>query len=152
VADWAFRTHNLVPTKYDAAIGIAEPDGRLVGAILFQNFNGNNLELSYYGRRTLTPGIVKTVAQAAVAYNPSRLTAVTGKKNRRLLRFLQRLGFKLEGAQRRYYGMRDCPRSTGVRLVMFREQLDRIAGNQNQGSQRTLQDKLQQKAFVRHNL
>lgn len=128
MADWAFRTHNLVPTKFDAAIGVVELDGKIVGAGLYQNFNGNNVEGSYYGRRTLSPGIVRALFSVALAFNPSRLTIVTSKKNRRLVRFLQRLGFALEGAQRRYYGQRDCARNTGVRLVMFRERIDEIAG------------------------
>ena len=112
----------------DAAIGIVEPDGRLVGAGLYQNWNGSNLEGSYYGKKTLTPGIVRALIKGALAFDPSRLTVVTSKKNRKLIRALQRIGFCLEGAQHRYYGKRDCPRNTGVRLVMFRETMDRIAG------------------------
>ena len=128
VAAWAFRTYNFRPTPVDSAIGIVDPDGTLVGAGLYQNFNGADIQGSYYGRRTLTPGIVRALVRGALAYDPSRLTVVTSKKNRRLIRFLQKIGFRLEGAQRRYYGPRDCARNTGVRLVMFREQMDKIAG------------------------
>lgn len=105
-----------------------DSDGKLVGAGLYQNFNGSNIEGSYYGRGTLTPGIVRGLVKGALAFDPSRLTVVTAKKNRRLIRALQRIGFRLEGAQRCYYGMRDCARNTGVRLVMFREDMDKIAG------------------------
>jgi RimJ/RimL family protein N-acetyltransferase len=118
----------MTPTPFNSAIGIVDPDGRLAGAALFQSFNGFNLEISYYGRKTFTAGILRALARAAANFNPSRLTATTSKKNRRFIRGLQKIGFRLEGAQRRYYGMRDCPRNTGVRLVMFREQLDQIAG------------------------
>jgi len=128
VAAWAFRTHQFRPTSFDSAIGVVEPNGKLVGAGLFQNYNGANLEFSYYGRRTMTLGIVRALFRIAVAFDPSRLTVVTAKKNRKLIRALQKIGFKLEGAQRRYYGQRDCARNTGVRLVMFREQMDSIAG------------------------
>ena len=128
VAAWAFRTYQFRPTPFDSAIGVVEPDGRLVGAGLFQNYNGANVEFSYYGRRTLTAGIIRALFRVAAAFDPSRLTVVTAKKNRRLIRALQKIGFKLEGAQRRYYGTRDCARNTGVRLVMFREQIDAIAG------------------------
>lgn len=128
VAAWAFRTHQFRPTPFDSAVGIVDPDGRLVGAGLFQNYNGSNVEFSYYGRRTLTWGIVRGLFKIAMAFDPSRLTVVTAKKNRKLIRALQRIGFRLEGAQRRYYGMRDCARNTGVRLVMFREEMDKIAG------------------------
>ena len=128
MAAWAFRTHQFRPTSFDSAIGVVEPNGKLVGAGLFQNYNGANLEFSYYGRRTMTLGIVRALFRIAVAFDPSRLTVVTAKKNRKLIRALQKIGFKLEGAQRRYYGQRDCARNTGVRLVMFREQMDSIAG------------------------
>ena len=127
VARWAFRTFQLHPTPVNSAIGIVDSDGKLVGAGLYQNWNGSNLEGSYYGRQTLTAGIVRGLIKGALAFNPSRLTVVTSKKNRRLIRALQRIGFRLEGAQRRYYGLRDCARNTGVRLVMFREQMDSIA-------------------------
>jgi RimJ/RimL family protein N-acetyltransferase len=128
VAAWAFRTYQFRPTPYNGAVGVVDETGRLIGAGLYQNFNGANVEGSYYGRGTLTPGIVRGLIKGALAFDPSRLTVVTAKKNRRLIRALQRIGFRLEGAQRRYYGQRDCARNTGVRLVMFREDMDRIAG------------------------
>lgn len=128
VAAWAFRTYQFRPTPYNSAVGVVDETGRLIGAGLYQNFNGSNVEGSYYGRGTLTPGIVRGLIKGALAFDPSRLTVVTAKKNRRLIRALQRIGFRLEGAQRRYYGQRDCARNTGVRLVMFREDMDRIAG------------------------
>lgn len=128
VAAWAFGTFQLHPTPYNGAIGIVDSDGKIVGAGLYQNFNGANIEGSYYGRSTLTAGIVRALIKGALAFDPSRLTVVTAKKNRKLIRALQRIGFRLEGAQRRYYGSRDCPRNTGVRLVMFREDMDRMAG------------------------
>lgn len=128
VAQWAFRTHQLVPTQYNLAVGILDND-QLVGAALAQNWNGVNVELSYYGRSTLTAGIVRSLARILWGtYHPSRLTVVTSKSNRRLISSLQRLGFCLEGVQRRYYGDRDCRRNTGVRLVMFRERLVQLAG------------------------
>lgn len=128
VAAWAFRTYQFRPTPFNSAIGVVDSDGKLIGAGLYQNFNGSNVEGSYYGRQTLTAGIVRALVKGALAFDPSRLTVVTSKKNRRLIRALQRIGFRLEGAQRRYYGHRDCARNTGVRLVMFREEMDRVAG------------------------
>lgn len=128
VAAWAFAKWGLHPTKVDRGFGVVTKDGIIRGAILLQNFNGTNIELSYYGPRTLSLGIVRSIARVIVAeFNAARVTVVTSKKNRRLMRSLQRWGFRLEGAQRRYYGHRDCARSTGVRFVMFREEIDKIA-------------------------
>lgn len=128
VAAWAFAKWGLHPTKVDRGLGIVTKDGNIRGAILLQNYNGSNIELSYYGPRTLSSGIVRSIARLVVSeFNASRLTVVTSKKNRRLMRSLQRFGFRLEGAQRRYYGHKDCARTVGVRFVMFREDIDKIA-------------------------
>ena len=128
VAAWAFAAFQRYPTKVDRCLGIVGPDKNLIGAILLQNFNGTNIELSYYGPRTLSLGIVRAIGKiVSLEFNAARLTVVTSKKNKRLMRALQRLGFHLEGAQRRYFGHRDCSRNVGVRFVLFREEIDRIA-------------------------
>lgn len=132
VAAWAWRTIGLTPMPCDLAIGIVSEDKGLEGAAVFQNFNGNNIELSYYGEGTLSLGIARALARAAISrFSPSRVTVCTSKSNRSLVKALTRpmLGFKLEGAQRCYYGPRDTTRNTALRFVMFRDQLERIARN-----------------------
>ena len=127
VADWAFKTYKFTPTKFDIAIGIVEPPGKLVGAALFQACNGNDAQISYYGYRTFSPGIIRAIARVSVGLNLSRLTAITSKKNKRLIRALEKIGFSREGVQRRFYGHQDTDRNTGVRLVMFKERLSQLA-------------------------
>lgn len=129
VAQWLFVTNKQPSYSYDQALGLITPDGCLQGAVLFHNWNGSNVELSYYGYKTMTAGIVRCLAQyIANTFDPSRLTVTTSKRNRQFIKALQRLGFKLEGAQRCYYGKRDCNRNVGVRFVMFREGINKIAG------------------------
>lgn len=129
VAAWAFATFKFVPTPINKGLGIIDGNCNLVGAILLQNFNGTNLELSYYGPWTVTLGIVRIMARTVIGeFNAARLTVVTSKKNRRLIWSLQKFGFKLEGAQRCYYGHEDIKRNVGVRLVLFRDGLERLAG------------------------
>src|SRR5271170_6237073 len=112
--------HFLLPRgqtffKFDRAVGLIK-DGKLVGTVLFHGWNGANVEISYYGVHTMTAGIIRFLARFAInEFKPSRLTAITSKRNKRFIRSLQRLGFKLEGAQRCYYGADDCNRNTGVR-------------------------------------
>lgn len=126
-AQHIFQLYNWAPFKYDRALGLVT-NGTLQGAVIFHCFNGSNIELSYYGKATMTAGVVRTIAQfIARTFNPSRLTVVTSKRNKRHIRTFQRLGFKLEGTQRCYYGHKDCNRNTGVRFVMFRERIDQIA-------------------------
>jgi len=128
VSEWAFKTYRIFKMPVNRAIGIVDNNG-IHGAIILQNYNGFNIELSYYGENTLSPGIVHSIARIVVnEFNASRLTVTTNKRNRGLIVGLGKLGFRLEGAQRCYYGRNDCDRNTGVRLVMFRERLDKLAG------------------------
>lgn len=126
VANFLFST-GLKPFKYDRALGLLD-NGILQGAAIFTGFNGSNVELSYYGKATMTAGVIRCIARFIICtFDPSRLTVLTSKRNKRYIRAFQRLGFRLEGTQRCYYGHKDCNRNTGVRFVMFRARLDTIA-------------------------
>jgi hypothetical protein len=131
VAAWAFSTFNRFPMPVDRAIGLISPVGDLKGAVLFQHFNGINVEMSYYGPNTLSAGIVRSIARVIITeFKAARLTVVTSKRNKRLMKALTRLGFSLEGSQRRFFGHRDCTRNTGVRFVAFHEKICKVAGVQ----------------------
>lgn len=121
--NWAYDAK-----KYENAIAIIGADGKFAGAVLFHNWNGYNVELSYFGKGTMSAGIVRCLARfILVTFSPSRLTVVTSKRNKRLLRSFQRLGFKLEGLQHCYYGHKDCTRNTGVRFMMPRLRIEELA-------------------------
>ncbi len=127
VAKYLFNLFGWKPFKYDNAIGLLV-NGSLQGAIIFHCFNGSNVELSYYGEGTITVGVARTLARFAIAhFDPSRVTIITSKRNKRYIKGFKKLGFQLEGIQHRFYGQRDCNRNTGVRLVMFRERINAIA-------------------------
>jgi len=124
VSLWAFEKFKIFKMPVNMAIGVITPEGKIVGAALFQNFNGYNVELSYYGPKTLKLGIVRALFQTALfTFKATRLTVVTSQRNRAFMRGLQKIGFRLEGHQRCYYGVDDNKRNTGVRFVMFRKQL-----------------------------
>lgn len=128
VASYLFAFYSQPQMHYDRALGLIGSGGSLVGAVLFHNWNGANVEISYYGHNTMTPGILRCLARFIInEFDPARLTATTSKKNKQFMRSLQRFGFKLEGAQRCFYGKHDCVRNTGVRFVMFRDRLEQIA-------------------------
>lgn len=127
VADYLFKNHVSPCMQYDRAVGLLV-DGKLSGGILFQCWNGFNVELSYYGRGTLTAGIIKCLARILIStFNVSRVTLTVSRRSRRLMKALRKLGFALEGTQCRFYGHNDTVRNTGVRFVMFRERLDQLA-------------------------
>ena len=126
VAAYLFKNHVSPRMKYDQAIGIMT-DGKLTGGVLFQCWNGFNVEGSYYGTGTLTPGIVKCLARILVStFKVSRVTVTVSQRNRRLMKALQKFGFVLEGHQRCFYGHTDSRRNTGVRFVMFRSRVDKL--------------------------
>ena len=128
VANWAFTAYRKSPFHYNRVYGLLDTDKKLVGAVLFHNCNGANMELSYYGPKTMSVGIFRTLAKLAIAeFNPSRCTVIVSKRNKRLMASLHRCGWKLEGVQRRYYGHLDVNRNVGVRFVLFQEQIERLA-------------------------
>jgi len=131
VAAWYSQVYQAPQIKVDRAVGLVK-GSELVGAVIFHYGNGSNIEVSYYGPQTMSPGIVRYIAFCAVNYfDVSRLTVLVSKRNKALTRSLLKLGFKLEGAQRCYYGKADTIRNTAIRLVMFRDRLDQIAGKKN---------------------
>lgn len=128
VALWAFTTHNKVPLKVDRALGILE-NNQIVGAALFSNCNSMNADLSYYGKSTLTPGIVKALSRIALyELCLTRCTVIVPKRPAYLLRKLGNglFGFRYEGVQRRYYGPTNSDKHTGCRYVLFREDMEKL--------------------------
>lgn len=131
VGQWLFEFYKRPPLKFDKALGVIR-DGNLVGAVLYSNWNGSNVELSYFGHRTLTLGILRSIFIFGIKeFDIARMTVITSKKNRQFMRSLQKIGFKIEGVQRCHYGKTDCNRNTGVRFVMFRDGVERIAYGTN---------------------
>lgn len=129
VAAWAFSTFHFVPMPYDRVYGVINKDGNLAGAVMLHCYNGADLQLSYYGPKTISLGMVKSIARAILAeFNVSRVTAMTSKRNKRLMHGMHKIGFRVEGAQRCFYGHHDTQRNTAVRFVMFRDQIEKFAG------------------------
>jgi hypothetical protein len=127
VANWLFACYLQRRYSYDRAVGLVR-NGELVGAVLFQGWNGANVEVSYYGKNTMTPGIIRCLAVYILQeFDPARLTAMVPKRAKGWTRSLLKLGFRVEGIARCYYGKRDCNRNTAVRLVGFREAIERVA-------------------------
>lgn len=128
VADYLTKLHGWKSNIYNRVIGLLDKDGMLKGGVIFTNWNGSNVELSYYGQDTLTLGVVRCLACFILhTFDPARLTVTTSKRNKRLIKAILKIGFKLEGTQRCYYGKQDITRNTGVRFVMFRDGIETIA-------------------------
>ncbi len=128
VAAWAFQAHNKLPIPFQRALGILE-NGQLVGAAIFSSYNHVNADLSYYGKGSITPGIVKALARIALyELHLARCTVIVPKRPAHLLKKLGGglFGFRYEGVQRRFYGPTDSARHTGCRFVLFREDMEKL--------------------------
>lgn len=124
VANWTWNEFRLTPMPVVAAIGIVR-NNMLIGSVLFQDFSGFNVEMSYYGPATPSAGIFKTIARYVIErFNVDRVSIRTNRKNASIMRILSRIGFRTEGVQRRYYG----PFGDAALFVLFREDIERIAG------------------------
>ena len=127
VAAWAFKAYNRAPMHVDKAIGVVE-NNQLIGAALFTSYNTVNVECSYYGKRTLTAGIIRCLAKIALfELRIVRCTIIVPKRPSFLLRKLPKFGFRFEGVQRRNYGAEDIAKNTGCRFVIFREDIEKLA-------------------------
>lgn len=128
VSLWAFTTYNKIPFKVDRALGVIEGN-QIVGAAIFSNCNSMNADFSYYGKSTLTPGIVKALSRIALyELCLTRCTVIVPKRPAYLLRKLGNglFGFRYEGVQRRYYGPTNSDKHTGCRYVLFREDMEKL--------------------------
>lgn len=127
VADWCWKEFDLFPMPVNMAIGILDAfDGNnLVGAAMFHQWNGCNIELNYYGPGTPTLGIARILATLALKkFNVTRATLRTWCVNDFIVRGVKKLGFNEEGFERDFYGIG----KDAQRLVIFRDGLIRLAG------------------------
>lgn len=93
-----------------AAIGLAD-DMRCIAGVVYHDYRGYDMQLSmasesplWCNRRTLRALLGYPFNQLMVA----RITACTGKHNKRLRSMIERLGFQLEGRLRKGFdGTRD---------------------------------------------
>lgn len=123
VIEWTYKEFGIYCTQVNLAVGVVE-DGKLVGSCFFQAHNGPDVELSYYGPRTLTLDVVKGLAKIAVDHlGVSRITARTAKSNKTMTRGIKKVGFVYEGIRHHGYGDQDA-----VMYGLFGRKLARLAG------------------------
>lgn len=87
------------------ALGVANAQGALVGGIVFNGFNGANIEASVYGADCARRGVIRAVMHYVfVQMKCTRLTIRTRRSNRLVLAQAPRLGFEEEAVLKRYFG------------------------------------------------
>jgi hypothetical protein len=87
------------------ALGLVDDAGRLHGGVIFNGYNGANVDLTLVCQVPLQRRwIVQALEFGFTSLKATRLTARTRRTNKIHVGFLQRLGFKYEGCAARYYG------------------------------------------------
>ena len=109
IAAWAGRELgvNFHPPYY--AIGVVNSHGEPVGAAVFNGMSDKNIEISMVGPGAFSRPIARVMAEFAFnANNVARVTVKTRSKNKRLVRLIQKAGWRREGCLRRWYGDDDA--------------------------------------------
>ena len=104
VVSWA--SQHLKQTIFPPyrAFGIAE-NGEMIGAMVFNGWNGANMEITVYGPGAMTKSAISFAYD--YIFNQAgaiRLTARTRRNNLLMRKLLPRLGFKYEGTMKKYFG------------------------------------------------
>ena len=108
VAAWANETFKTTFVPPFHAFGIMR-DGALVGAAVFNGYEGKNIELSCVGKGAFTRTVCRLIAKTAFEVNNcERITVKTRADNAYVIRVASKFGWKQEGRLRRYYGDTDC--------------------------------------------
>jgi RimJ/RimL family protein N-acetyltransferase len=105
VAEWAGKQLNTPFVPPFVAIGVVDDLNAIVGAVIFNDYTGCNIEFTAVGRHAWT----REIMQAIYAYpfhqlGVLRVTARTQRSNARVRRILPKLGFVFEGVQKKFYG------------------------------------------------
>lgn len=101
------------------AIGIVSHE-TLVGGMVFNNFNGSNIDLTVYTVRPATRGIIRAAAHYCFIQNRvHRISATTRRSNKRACAAIQKLGFRYEATRKMWFGPNRS--DDGVTYVMTRE-------------------------------
>ena len=88
--------------KAHAAVGVADESGVLCGGIVMTDWRVHDACLSIYMQRpVLSPGMVHELTHWAFdTQRMKRLTAEIAKRNKKARRFVEHVGFRLEGTLR----------------------------------------------------
>lgn len=111
IADWVGNELGIVMAPPYTAIGGTRDGSTIEIGVVFNNWNGANLDISLVSRRGLSRGAIRAVYHYVFKQAKARrLTAITRRSNELMQRQLPRFGFELEGESRCYFGDEDALR------------------------------------------
>lgn len=126
VMEWAISKFRVNIPHAQTCVGVLDKNGVLVGSAIFHNYNGANIEFSYYGPGSMTASIARGLIRFVFLSLPiTRVTAITPRCNKRVVQSLPKFGFVFEHVVSRYYG--DEKRLDGIMFRLLRGDAARIA-------------------------
>lgn len=108
VAQWAGEQLGCTFRQPFVAWGITDKDNGLTGAVVFNDYDARNVEVTCVGRGW-TRGNIRAIAKYCFDdLNCTRVSITTRMGNELVHDLAKRLGGTLEGIKRRYYGDEDA--------------------------------------------
>lgn len=106
-------------------------DGKIAAVAVYHEYRHPSIEMSFAADspRWATRQVIYTLmAYPFDQLEVRRVTAITRKKNRKIRRLIEGIGFKLEGTLRFAY---DKPNDDACVYGFFRENLEKLNGKEN---------------------
>lgn len=128
VAGWASLALGTTIWPPHRAFGLCEPDGLMLGAVIFGDFYpGGNVEFTFVGEGLLTRAVCRFIVDYAFnKLGASRLTAKTRRTNKVARKLLAKAGFLFADVKKRYYGPHEA--DDAFEFFMFRPQAEKWLG------------------------
>lgn len=102
------------------AIGSTKDGKSLNGGVVFNRWNGFDIEIHLYGPGCITRDHLRGVFEYVFVHAGAiRATAITKRSNKTMLKLLPRLGFEFECPRKRYFGIERS--NDGMQFVLFPE-------------------------------
>ncbi len=105
VASWVAYKFDATFALVLGTIGRLDQNGVLIGAAVLHNYTRHEVELTYFGKGTMSLDMCKAIAWMAFERGRVlRLSITVPRKKKRLLRAVSKIGWRYEGTRRRYFG------------------------------------------------
>lgn len=112
-------------TRPAVAFGIIDDKDILIGGAVFNDYTGNNIEMTLHCRGLWArPNVLQSIAHYVYEVNGcERLTARTRRGNIAVRKLLPKAGFSFEGTQKRYFGK--SKEDDALLFVLFRDKAEK---------------------------
>jgi RimJ/RimL family protein N-acetyltransferase len=99
-----------IPWGNFTALALVSDEGYFKAGVVYNNFEHANVcgHIAIWPGARLTPSFLRAMFDYPFnQLDKERITALVARKNRKAMKFVQKLGFKYEGCLRKYFGRED---------------------------------------------